>query len=167
MGAGLRLEYRLLDAETDAVEEENLCLDRPRLIFVNQDKDFWLGTDSDPDAMERRLVKKKKKAIIYDGDLNPELPGCSFLVDNRPWLKAVEHMFSATAPKKKQPGKVKRLCHHRRKLRRKELEQVALVENLESSCSRIPPPVDSSCSGRIYLTTSFVHIHSFGSILHC
>ncbi|KAG5528237.1 hypothetical protein RHGRI_028984 [Rhododendron griersonianum] len=138
------LQYKFLDSETDAVEkEEGLCLDRPRLIFVIQDKDFWPGTDSDPEAIERRLVKEEKKVVIYDGDLNPELPGYSFLVDNRPWLKAEEHMFSSTAPKK-----VKRRCLRSCEppLDEKELEQVALVENLESSCSLIPPPVDSSCS---------------------
>ncbi|XP_058187341.1 uncharacterized protein LOC131304209 isoform X1 [Rhododendron vialii] len=138
------LQYKFLDSETDAVEkEEGLCLDRPRLIFVIQDKDFWPGTDSDPEAIERRLVKEEKKVVIYDGDLNPELPGYSFLVDNHPWLKAEELIFSATASKK-----VKRRCLRSCEppLDEKELEQVALVENLESSCSLIPPPVDSSCS---------------------
>ncbi|KAI8534673.1 hypothetical protein RHMOL_Rhmol10G0108700 [Rhododendron molle] len=142
------LQYKFLDSETDAVEkEEGLCLDRPRLIFVIQDKDFWPGTDSDPEAIERRLVKEEKKVVIYDGDLNPELPGYSFLVDNRPWLKAEEHMFSATAPKK-----VKRRCLRSCEppLDEKELEQVALVENLESSCSLTSPPVDSSCSEPVF-----------------
>ncbi|XP_058185655.1 uncharacterized protein LOC131302878 [Rhododendron vialii] len=136
------LQYRFLNTEIDAVEkEEGLCLDRPRFIFVIQDKDFWPGTDSYPEAIERRLVKEEKKVITYDGDLNSELPGYSFLVDNHPWLKAEKHMFSAAAPKKKQLKKVKR-CFLRScepPLDEKELEQVALVENLESSCLVLSP----------------------------
>ncbi|XP_059630661.1 uncharacterized protein LOC132273676 isoform X2 [Cornus florida] len=39
----------------------------PRMIIVTQDRDYWPGSEKDPEAMRRRAIKEKAFAEISQG----------------------------------------------------------------------------------------------------